>query len=55
MINNGQIGCMVLGSWAITQMQGGGSHPEDIAYMPFPITVNGQQYVSAGPDYASWY
>ena len=52
MINNGQIGCMVLGSWAITQMQGGGSHPEDIAYMPFPITVNGQQYVSAGPDYA---
>lgn len=52
MINNGQIGCMVLGSWAITQMQSGGSNPDDIAYMPFPITVDGQQYVSAGPDYA---
>lgn len=52
MINNGEIGCMVLGSWAITQMQAGGSNPDDIAYMPFPITVNGKQYVSAGPDYA---
>lgn len=51
MINNGQIGCMVLGSWAVIQMQEGGSHPEDIAYMPFPITVNGKQYASAGPDY----
>lgn len=52
MINNGEIGCMVLGSWAITQMQAGGSNPDDIAYMPFPITVNGKQYVAAGPDYA---
>ncbi len=51
MINNGQIGCMVLGSWAVVQMQEGGSHPEDIAYMSFPITVNGKQYASAGPDY----
>lgn len=51
MINNGQIGCMVLGSWAVVQMQEGGSHPEDIGYMPFPITVNGKQYASAGPDY----
>lgn len=51
MINNGQIGCMVLGSWAVAQMQEGGSHPEDIGYMPFPITVNGKQYASAGPDY----
>ncbi len=51
MINNGQIGCMVLGSWAVAQMQEGGNHPEDIGYMPFPITVNGKQYASAGPDY----
>ncbi len=51
MINNGQIGCMVLGSWAITQMQAGGSNPDDIAYMSFPITVNGKQYAAAGPDY----
>lgn len=51
MINNGQIGCMVLGSWAVTQMQGAGDHPDDIGYMPFPITINGKQYASAGPDY----
>lgn len=51
MINNGEIGCMVLGSWAVTQVQQGGSHPDDIGYMSFPITVNGKQYATAGPDY----
>ncbi len=51
MINNGEIGCMVLGSWAIAQMKAAGDHPDDIAYMPFPITVNGVQYATAGPDY----
>lgn len=50
-INNGEIGTMVLGSWAVSQMQAAGDHPDDIAYMPFPITVNGKQYASAGPDY----
>ncbi|SET52361.1 ABC transporter substrate-binding protein [[Clostridium] polysaccharolyticum] len=50
-INNGKIGTMVLGSWAVSQMQAAGDHPDDIAYMPFPITVNGKQYASAGPDY----
>ncbi|MGN0394640.1 MAG: ABC transporter substrate-binding protein [Coprococcus sp.] len=51
MINNGEIGCMVLGSWAFPQMQAGGPNPDDIGYMPFPITVNGKQYASAGPNY----
>lgn len=51
MLNNGEIGCMVLGSWAYPQMQAGGEHPEDVGYMPFPITVDGQQYASSGPDY----
>ena len=51
MINNGQIGCMVLGSWAIVQMQAAGPNADDIAYMPFPISVNGTQYASAGADY----
>ena len=51
MINNGEIGCMVLGSWAIAQMKAAGDHPDDIGYMPFPITVNGVQYATAGPDY----
>ena len=52
MINNGEIGVMVLGSWAIAQMKAAGENPDDIGYMPFPITVNGQQYTTAGPDYS---
>ena len=32
---------MVLGSWAISQIQGAGDNADDIAYMPFPISVNG--------------
>ena len=51
MINNGEIGCMVLGSWAVVQMQEAGDNADDIGYMPFPITVDGKQYASAGPDY----
>ena len=52
MINRGEIGCMVLGSWAVAQMKAAGDNPDDIGYMPFPITVNGQQYATASPDYA---
>lgn len=51
MINNGEIGCMVLGSWAVTQMQAAGDNADDIGYMPFPISVDGKQYATAGPDY----
>ncbi len=52
MINNGEIGCMVLGSWAIPQMKAAGPNIDDIGYMPFPITVNGTQYASDGADYS---
>lgn len=52
MINNGEIGCMVLGSWAIPQMKAAGANADDIGYMPFPITVNGAQYASDGADYS---
>lgn len=51
MLNRGEIGTMVLGSWAVPQMQQAGDNPDDIGYMTFPITVNGKQYASAGPDY----
>lgn len=50
-INNGEIACMVLGSWAVSQCQEAGPNKNDVGYMSFPITVNGQQYASAGPDY----
>ena len=52
-INNGKIGCMVLGSWAFPQMQAGGPNKDDIGYMPFPISVDGKQYATCGPNY-SW-
>ena len=51
MLNRGEIGTMVLGSWAYAQMQEAGDTPENVGYMPFPITVNGTQYVNAGGDY----
>lgn len=51
MINNGKIGCMVLGSWAFSQMRDAGPNGADIGYMSFPITVDGKQYASAGADY----
>ncbi len=52
MINNGEIGTMVLGSWAVSQMKAAGDNADDIGYMPFPMTYSdGKQYASAGPDY----
>ena len=51
MLNRGEIATMVLGSWAYAQMQEADSHPEDVGYMPFPMTVNGTQYALAGGDY----
>ncbi len=51
MLNKGEIGCMALGSWSVIQMQQAGDNADDIGYMTFPITVDGKQYVSAGPDY----
>ena len=51
-MNNGEIATMVLGSWAVSQMQAAGDNADDVSYMPFPITVKGKQYASSGPDYA---
>lgn len=50
-MNNGEIGTMVLGSWSIKQVQEAGANSDDIGYMPFPITVDGKQYVNIAPDY----
>lgn len=51
MLNSGQVGCMVLGSWAYPQMQQAGPNSDDIGYMAFPMTVDGKQYSAAAPDY----
>lgn len=50
-MNSGDIGTMVLGSWAVSQIQGAGDFADDINYMPFPISIDGKQYALAGSDY----
>lgn len=57
MIAKGEIGSMVMGSWAVSQFQEAATNaevdPDDIGYMPFPVTSSdGNQYVSASADYA---
>src|SRR5690606_18839923 len=47
----GKIGAMVLGSWAIVQMQDAADNPEDIGYMPFPVQVDGKFHSTIGGDY----
>ena len=55
LIGTGKIATMMLGSWAIVQMQqaavAAGGPADDIGYMPFPHQVDGVFYSSAGGDY----
>ena len=51
-INSGEIATMVLGSWCVQQFKDAGDHPDDIGYMPFPITVGGKQAAASGGNYA---
>lgn len=56
MLARGEIGCMVLGSWSISQMQDAataeGIDPSVIGYMPFPYTnADGNIYAASGGDY----
>lgn len=51
MLNDGQIGCMVIGSWALKQIQDAGNNADAVAYMPFPNEVDGKQYMTIVTDY----
>ena len=51
-INTGEIATMVLGSWAVQQCKDSAGNPDDVAYMPFPVTVNGKRYAGAGGNYS---
>ncbi len=51
MLNEGQIGCMAMGSWAIKQMKDAGEFGKNIGYMPFPNAVDGKQYATVSTDY----
>ncbi len=51
-MNSGEIATMVLGSWAVQQCKDVGDTPDDVGYMPFPITVDGKRYAGAGGNYS---
>ncbi|MDR0960673.1 MAG: extracellular solute-binding protein [Propionibacteriaceae bacterium] len=55
LIGTGQVGAMVLGSWAVTQMQdaaeAAGNPREDIGFWPMPWQVDGTFRTTVGSDY----
>ncbi|WP_018931187.1 ABC transporter substrate-binding protein [Gracilibacillus lacisalsi] len=48
-MNNGEIATMVLGSWALEQVQGAGENADDIAIMPYPSDAE-ETIFSLGAD-----
>ncbi|WP_163578849.1 ABC transporter substrate-binding protein [Gracilibacillus saliphilus] len=48
-MNNGEIAAMVLGSWALEQVQGAGENADDIAIMPYPSDAE-ETIFSLGAD-----
>lgn len=51
LLNQGKIGCMVTGSWAVIQFLKAGDNAGDIGFMPYPNAVDGRQYVTLSADY----
>lgn len=51
MLNEGKIGCLAIGSWAISQFKGAGENGDAIAFMPFPYEIEGRQYMTVSTDY----
>ncbi|NUT34166.1 MAG: carbohydrate ABC transporter substrate-binding protein [Hamadaea sp.] len=51
LLGTGKIATMMLGSWAIVQMQGAATAKEDIGYLPFPYQTNGTFHSVIGGDY----
>lgn len=51
-LNNGEVGCIAIGSWAINQIRSAGGNGNNIAFMTFPYRVDGKQYATAAVDYS---
>lgn len=51
MLNEGKIGCVVIGSWAVSQFKDAGPNADNIAFMPFPNNIDGKQYMTVMTDY----
>ena len=54
-IGSGSIATMCMGSWAVSQFkevaEANGDNPDDIGYMPCPISKDGVQYAQSTSDY----
>ncbi|GAA2927435.1 ABC transporter substrate-binding protein [Streptomyces mexicanus] len=55
LLAKGKIGSMLLGSWAVTQMQDAakkaGTDPDDIGFLPFPVQKDGRFCATLLSDY----
>lgn len=51
MLNEGKIGCVAIGSWALDQIKNAGSNGKNVGIMPFPNEVNDKQYMTVLTDY----
>lgn len=51
-MNEGKIGCMLLSSDYIYELQSAGTNPDDINFMPFPYVVDGVRYATVETDYS---
>ncbi len=51
MLNEGKIGCVAIGSWAVSQFKEVGPNGDAIAFMPFPNEIDGRQYMTISTDY----
>ncbi len=51
MLNEGKIGCVAIGSWAVSQFKEVGPGGDAIAFMPFPNEIDGRQYMTISTDY----
>lgn len=51
-MNQGKIGCMMLSSDYLHDLQKADVNPDDISFMPFPYNIDGKQYASVEVDYS---
>lgn len=51
-MNNGEIGCSVIGTWALYDYKNVGPNGDNIEFMPFPNNIEGEQYVTVAGNYS---
>lgn len=51
-MNQGQVGCSVIGTWALNDYKNVGDGGDNIGFMPFPNQIDGNQYVTVTADYS---